>query len=608
MKLSKTVFIILLIETILFFAIFLGIGFFFFEEPEWNLTNPFLYRIQSGLLLFFKLLPAIFITGILIGYSWGFGKQNKTPTHRFSELFTLYLKNVLVTSLICASLCFIAAEVGVPLISYSRQNMEENSKNIGEYIELAKKNLAIGDYGTALFYANYVLDIYPESQESIELARFIEESQYLQRKDNSLIEKSEISTISTSKTSTMTIPELMQTAIDSYSNKDYFNAHYYASLVLEISKTTDGNLTFAKQLASDAWNKLSEVDSFADDLSSQVFYRKKEGYVALTSGDYSKAYYIFYDLLEKYPLDYDIKNFYEISKELLSTQYFFTDETLDKQQFEKYRNVYFTLPRLDGGKDIISIKGITDTDSTGGRIQYLRGFSVVSYDKYDEWLMSFSVPYAKMCSYPLEDMGDELINYISETSNTRFVPYVFLKSVDRKYENIFIGPRFDIRKGYASEFSTTYIMPIPFEDFAMLCDVSHGPETMSLVSLYKISKVASNYGYSSEIFSQALINRFSFPLILLICFILAGILAWNSRIFVNDSFKFSWILLFPIILALSYIFVECFRFLLSLIFYAVLSLTYINHGAVFLSLFILLVLLFLCFLRFVSLKSDSVKE
>jgi hypothetical protein len=313
-------------------------------------------------------------------------------------------------------------------------------------------------------------------------------------------------------------------------------------------------------------------------------------------------------LLEKYPLDYDIKNFYEISMELLSTQYFFTDETLDKQQFAKYRNVYFTLPRLDGGKDIISIKGITDTDSTGGRIQYLRGFSVVSYDKYDEWLMSFSVPYAKMCSYPLEDMGDELINYISETSNTRFVPYVFLKSVDRKYENIFIGPRFDIRKGYASEFSTTYIMPIPFEDFAMLCDVSHGPETMSLVSLYKFSKVASNYGYSSEIFSQALINRFSFPLILLICFILAGILAWNSRIFVNDSFKFSWILLFPIILALSYIFVECFRFLLSLIFYAVLSLTYINHGAVFLSLFILLVLLFLCFLRFVSLKSDSVKE
>ena len=45
--------------------------------------------------------------------------------------------------------------------------------------------------------------------------------------------------------------------------------------------------------------------------------------------------------------------------------------------------MYFTLPRLDGGKDIISIKGITYTDSTGGRIQYLRGFSVVSYDKYE---------------------------------------------------------------------------------------------------------------------------------------------------------------------------------------------------------------------------------
>ena len=57
-------------------------------------------------------------------------------------------------------------------------------------------------------------------------------------------------------------------------------------------------------------------------------------------------------MLEKYPLDYDIKNFYETSKELLGTRYFFIDETLDKQQFEKFRNVFFTIPRLDGGKDI----------------------------------------------------------------------------------------------------------------------------------------------------------------------------------------------------------------------------------------------------------------
>ena len=51
-------------------------------------------------------------------------------------------------------------------------------------------------------------------------------------------------------------------------------------------------------------------------------------------------------LLEKYPLDYDIKNFYEISKELLSTRYFFIDETLDKQQFEKFRNVFFISMQL----------------------------------------------------------------------------------------------------------------------------------------------------------------------------------------------------------------------------------------------------------------------
>lgn len=606
MKLTKTVFIVLLLETLIVFGLCVGAGFIFSEEPDWALINPMLYKFQTGLLYFFNLLPAIFITGILVGYSWGFGKKKVNPTHRFSEIFVVYLKNVLITSLICTSLCFIAAEVGIPLISYSRTNMEENTKNTAEYIGLAKKNLAIGDYGTALFYANYVLDISPDSAEAIELVRFIEENQFLQRQDKLVQEKSEVTSIITSKTASMTIPELMQSAIDCYASKDYFNAHYYASLVLEISKSRDGNLASAKQLASDAWNKLTEIDAFENDLSGQVFYRKKEGYTALTSGDYSKAYYIFYDLLEKYPLDYDIKNFYEISKELLSTRYFFIDETLDKQQFEKFRNVFFTLPRLDGGKDIISIKGITSIETTGGMIQYLRGFSIVSYDKNERWLMSLSVPYAKMCSYPLENMSQELIDYISEISNTRFVPYIFLKSVDRKSESIFLEPRFEKSEDYKPEFTTSYVMPLPFEDFSMLCDVSHGPDTMSLISLYRFARIASDYGYSTEIYFQSLINRLSYPLLLLICFIFSSILAWNSRIFVDDSFKFTWLLLFPIIIALSYTLVRAIRFVLSLLFYAILA--YVGNAALFISLFILVLLLFLCLLRFVSLKSDKGKE
>lgn len=606
MKLTKTVFIVLLLETLIVFGLCVGAGFIFSEEPDWALINPMLYKFQTGLLYFFNLLPAIFITGILVGYSWGFGKKKVNPTHRFSEIFVVYLKNVLITSLICTSLCFIAAEVGIPLISYSRTNMEENTKNTAEYIGLAKKNLAIGDYGTALFYANYVLDISPDSAEAIELVRFIEENQFLQRQDKLVQEKSEVTSIITSKTASMTIPELMQSAIDCYASKDYFNAHYYASLVLEISKSRDGNLASAKQLVSDAWNKLTEIDAFENDLSGQVFYRKKEGYTALTSGDYSKAYYIFYDLLEKYPLDYDIKNFYEISKELLSTRYFFIDETLDKQQFEKFRNVFFTLPRLDGGKDIISIKGITSIETTGGMIQYLRGFSIVSYDKNERWLMSLSVPYAKMCSYPLENMSQELIDYISEISNTRFVPYIFLKSVDRKSESIFLEPRFEKSEDYKPEFTTSYVMPLPFEDFSMLCDVSHGPDTMSLISLYRFARIASDYGYSTEIYFQSLINRLSYPLLLLICFIFSSILAWNSRIFVDDSFKFTWLLLFPIIIALSYTLVRAIRFVLSLLFYAILA--YVGNAALFISLFILVLLLFLCLLRFVSLKSDKGKE
>jgi hypothetical protein len=140
----------------------------------------------------------------------------------------------------------------------------------------------------------------------------------------------------------------------------------------------------------------------------------------------------------------------------------------------------------------------------------------------------------------------------------------------------------------------------------MLCDVSHGPDTMSLISLYRFASIASDYGYSTEIYSQSLINRLSYPLLLLICFIFSSILAWNSRIFVDDSFKFSWLLLFPIIIAFSYTFVRALRFVLSLLFYAILA--YVGNGALFISLFILVLLLSLCLIRFVSLKSDKGEE
>ena len=86
MKLTKTVFIVLLLETLIVFGLCVGAGFIFSEEPEWALINPMLYKFQTGLLYFFNLLPAIFITGIMVGYSWGFGKKKVNPTHRFSAV------------------------------------------------------------------------------------------------------------------------------------------------------------------------------------------------------------------------------------------------------------------------------------------------------------------------------------------------------------------------------------------------------------------------------------------------------------------------------------------------------------------------------------------
>ena len=54
MKLTKTVFIVLLLETLIVFGLCVGAGFIFSEEPDWALINPMLYKFQTGLLYFFN--------------------------------------------------------------------------------------------------------------------------------------------------------------------------------------------------------------------------------------------------------------------------------------------------------------------------------------------------------------------------------------------------------------------------------------------------------------------------------------------------------------------------------------------------------------------------
>ena len=584
MKIVKKVLLVLGIELVITFVLCLGISFIVVKPPQLEVPSSSKYKFLSGLLVFFDFLPSIFATSIAMGYSWGFGRENISIKTKFSSEIGKHLTAIIIISFISAAFCFVSQEVLIRFTENSKTKMVINTKNILGYLDMAKKSYEKEEYNDASFYIKSVLDLNKNHAEGnalkVQIENKIAESKNI-ISSNSLYENSEKTQKKLapnedsskiinnySDKNSMSATQLLKLAQECFQTEDFINAHYYASQVVDLCSPNETNYSVAKRLATESWANLSKTKSFDDELSSEVFAKKKESYVALISGNYSKAYYNFSDLIEKYPRDIDIKKYFEQAKEKLSSQCFFIDETENLQNFEQYRNVYFTIPNTYGGKDIVSIAGVTSIKSRNSMIMYLRDFSIFSYDKNDGLLSKMTVPYAKLIPFPIEDIDAATRTIVEQKFKTEFVPYIFLKSVDRKDKNVFIEPKYEYFTSNRKEFSTISILPISLDQFTMLCDVSNGENRMNIISLFAFSKDAETYGYSREILSHSLLSRILFPLILFVCFLFCGIIAWDTKLTTQDSFHFSWIILFPFLTVLAYSLIKIIVYFCDLTFYA----------------------------------------
>ncbi|MCR5698273.1 MAG: hypothetical protein K6G52_01400 [Treponemataceae bacterium] len=562
------------------FAIFAGLCFFVFDAPELELSTPAAYKFLTGMKWFFDFCPAILFTGITIGYSFAFGRAHIVKKERFSQSFGVYLKQIVLVSLCSTALCFVAKEIGIPLIENRQVKLVERSENLREYLSLAQESYDEQDYGMASFYIKSALEINSKHQEAVDLNIKIETR--LAEEQNIPIVKSpqEKKKDSISIGNRLSATKLIKQAQECFEKEDYINAHYYANQAYELCNEHESNKTLARKIALESWSKLSETKSFYDDLPASVFAEKKEAYNALASGDYSKAYYDFSDLRERYPRDNDIQKYYAQAKEKLSSVCFFIDETENLQEFEQYNHIWFTVKNENNGKDVIAIEGVTTIKSTENMIMYLRQFSVASFDENENLVRTISVPYAKLVSQPLESLSKPMIALVTQNYKTNLVPCIFLKSVDRLDKSIYIEPVYTFydengkvikNSDKKTDFTNFYIVPVSLEQFSTLCDVSDGINRMNLLPLIHFSKNSGNFGYPQEIIGYALLNRTMYPLILFICFIFCGIIAWHTRLFTSDSFKFSWIFIFPFLVIFSYFLLKVLLYFIGLVFFALVS-------------------------------------
>ena len=407
----------------------------------------------------------------------------------------------------------------------------------------------------------------------------------------------------------MTVLEMLQKARELFAAKDFFGAHYLSVEAERLCGPNDPNIFEAKDIASQAWNRLQSAQK--EELTAgNLFFRKKwEGYKALNNGNFEESYYIFNDLAmedERKARDPDVVRYLKISRDRLLEQFFFIDETYDASRFESSKNVYFSIRHPTGGYDIILIHGVTEVDGTGGMVRYLRGLELFSFDEYGQFKYSVSTPYAKMKSCDTKSLGLYETQRLGINSSIKSIPYIMLRSVSRNSREQKNEPVYEYAgtQEYTSILSKNQLyLPIPYEDISLILLSAAGKGNLNPFSLNRLARKAPDYGYSSEVFSVESLNRIFYPFMLLIIFIFVASIAWNYRLAAGAIFKFKWVFILPVLNIVFYFLERMIEYtikVLNLVFIAMAG----TRMAIFAGIGVYVVLLLVVSVAFLARKND----
>lgn len=589
--------------------IFAAFADFSAELPK-NSVNAL--KILTGFEYFINYLPAIMMTGFVVSCSVYFGQNSEGSTSRFSAAMFARFKTIMVAVIVIAFVLTLGAEVFGVLIGKQKNRIVNRPKLVSEYIKVGRTLYEKGYYERAMGYADAALKLSPKSEEA---SRLLDDAEVAsnQRRDSNIRIKLYESVENAEKVDHVVIDpnqiaevyEYYLKAQDYFDKKEWFNAHYYAYVGMNLASPKDPNLEELRRIATAAWNNLSEYHNLAKTDEQLAFGKKYEGYLALLEKDDLRAYYIFnelYNSSREFQSDPDVIFYRAIAENRINEKCFFIDETLELESFEDANDIYFAYKYLDGSQDIIYFKGVTTVQGTGKSIQYLRGLFISSVDKDGNLFRTMSVPYAKVLPVSVETFSPTTRLLMGLDDKVRFVPYIMLRSVERD------GPAGEYLPEYTyyQEMEETYpehlMFSIPYDDFIMLENSMRNPSIIPLYTLFMLLSRTVKYGFSADVFGAVCLNRIFYPFWMIIIFIMLATFAWNNRTNVDQYFKFWWVFVFPVFMLIADVFYKASMFVFKLMNYAILASTGIT-GAMLGAFAVYSVALVVCSLFFLGRRS-----
>ncbi len=541
--LGKRFIILTIVYTLLSLCAFFIYSFFFAEIPVILSRDVLSYKVALGVLHFTRWVPHIILSIAFVTMATFMDRDSGKSVSAFSSAQMQLFKKVFVICVASVIIVFLVTEIVKPQVNSSIDAKVARYEDYTWYVQESEKAFSNGDVFAAMFYIDQALTYDEESQEARELKEKFERApaEMASRELNYFPEL--LSTEINTTQEPLTVLALLEKARLSFENKDYFDAHYYSFIGLELGGINNENSPELQKISLDSWEEISQWSGFETDEEMEIYAQKRKGYEALMAGDALSSYYIYLDLHNRIPYDKDVSRYFDVATQSLLNEYFFIDETTNLLQFEKNRNISFSVKRTDGLHYDIAIGGITNIRHAGNLLKYLRNYSCTILDPEGAVLYAFTVPYAKLIGQPIDAFSAETVTMLSLNEGD-LVPRLQLTSVDRNTQGISTMPTFAMGSMDSFDERIT-LLPMSLDDFDLVVDASVGPQYVNLASLFSFIPKAEQFGFSAQLYSSFFLKRASYPFLVFALFMFLAIQAWNYKLVSGTLFRFYWILIVP---------------------------------------------------------------
>jgi hypothetical protein len=516
------------------FAVVLAFRFVFPGEDA-PLENFFLpWRFARGIADFIGLFPALVMSALVIPF--GFIIDDNADFARFSPQFILKIQGSILAAIIasaCYGLLFFAA---LPIAQEAQSAMRSKGELFSMAKERAELHSAQGEWQEAHRFLNICENIWYLSPPMDRLRRRITlgvESLPRDRRFGGGARESAAWAAdgAAQRKPIQDAPEALSLARSALGEERYYDAHWLASLALQLAREGSMEAQEALRTASLAWNAVSSLEpGIRETYSYNLYHLKRQGYEAMIAQEWIRAYYIFRELSQQIPNDPDVAKFFAMSQEGAAGVAFFIDE-LEGNIGQNLTNPVFSLPLAPSALTLGS--GVSDGAAFGGRLA-LRAESLLSYPDYS-YAIGLDLIAFDGNNAPLYQAQARYAKLLPMTVQGKNRLVILLRALDRYDETVRWEPAWE-GPGRPELGDAQIALDATYEHFLRLSKTRRRVDSLFWGDLLAMAGDSESYGYIPQVFQAEIIRRIAQPAALLPLAILAIIIGWRFRAATRPAF------------------------------------------------------------------------